>query len=75
MESVHLRDVSTSLRARLLSTSNVVRRKNFHERRKFHLRRRQAQRREVLILMATSLLLETVGSRMPRTVWMYERSI
>ena len=28
----------------------------------------------MLILIVTSLLLETVGSRMPRTVWMYERS-
>lgn len=74
MESVRLWDASATLRARLLATSSVVRRKNFHERRMIHLRRRQSQRRAVLILIVTSLLFETVGSRMPRTVWMYERS-
>ena len=74
MESVCLRDASTTSCARLLATSSVVRRRNFHERRMIHLRRRQSQRRAVLILIVTSLLLEIVGSRMPRTIWMYERS-
>ena len=59
-----------------LTMACVLPRKSLYasERRMAWLRRRQSQRKAVLVVMMTSLLLQMVRVRMPRTVWSYEKS-